>query len=154
MAKTQSRYIQFYTAGSTAQELVPVLRPQATPVNRPRRSRKPVLYIDPVAILGMVTAVVLTICLLIAFNQFKQAKAEYEYVHSYNCTLQQEHKDLQKTYAASYDKEDVRLEAVLMGYVPSSQVQHVTIKAEMPEPIPEEPGIFKQAWSYLTELFA
>ncbi len=154
MAKTESRYIQFYTAGSTAQELVPVLRPEATPANRPRRSRRPVLYIDPVAILGMITAVILTICLLIAFNQFKQAKAEYEYVYNYNLALKQEHKDLQETYAKSYNREEVRFEAVLMGYVPSSQVQHVSIKAETPEPIPEEPGVLEQVWDYLTELFA
>lgn len=154
MAKPDIQYIQFYTSGSAARELVPVLRPEAAAENHPRRSRKPVLYIDPVAILGMLTAVVLTICLLIGFNQFKQAKEDYEYVHGYNCQLQQQHKQLQKTYKESYNKEDVRLEAVLMGYVPSWQVQHVTIKAQEPEPIPEEPGILRQAWNYLTELFA
>ena len=154
MAKTESRYIQFYTAGSTAQELVPVLRPQDQTEDRPRRKRQPILYIDPVAILGMVTAVVLTVCLLVAFGQYKQAKEQYEYVYSYNCTLKQEYKDLQKTYAKSYNKEEVRMEAVLMGYVPSSQLKHVTIKAEKPAPIPEEPGALEQAWIYLTELFA
>ena len=154
MAKTESRYIRFYTAGSTAQELVPVLRPQEQTGNRPRRKRQPILYIDPVAILGMVTAVVLTVCLLIAFGRYKQAKAQYEYVYSYNCTLKQEYKDLKKTYAKSYDKEEVRMEAVLMGYVPSSQLKRVTIKAEKPAPIPEEPGVLERAWIYLTELFA
>lgn len=154
MAKTQSRYIQFYTAGSEARELVPVLRPEAAPATRRRRSRKPVLYIDPVAILGMITAVILTVCLLIAFGQYKQAKADYEYVHSYNCSLKQQHKDLQKTYADSYDKEEVRMEAILMGYVPSSQLEHVTIRAEKPEAFDEEPGVLERAWIYLTELFA
>jgi len=86
MAKTESRYIQFYTAGSTAQELVPVLRPNEKTENRPRRKRQPILYIDPVAILGMLTAVVLTVCLLIGYGRYKQAKEEYEYVYSYNCT--------------------------------------------------------------------
>lgn len=154
MAKTQSRYIQYYTAGSEARELVSALRPEASPTVRHRRSRKPVLYIDPVAILGMVTAVALTVCLLIAFGQYKQAKADYEYVHNYNFTLQQQHEDLQEIYADSYNKEDVRMEAVLMGYVPSSQVKHVTIRAEKPEAIAEEPGVLMQVWTYLTELFA
>lgn len=154
MVANQNRYIQFYTAGSTARDLAPALRTETSQVNRPRRSRKMVLYIDPVAILGMVTAVVLTICLLVAFNQCKQAKAEYEYVYNYNCTLQQEYKDLQKTYADSYDKEEVRLEAVLMGYVPVSQVRHVTIKAQEPAAVAEEPGTLERVWIYLTELFA
>lgn len=154
MAKTESRYIQFYTAGSAARDIAPALRTETTPANRPRRSRKPVLYIDPVAILGMVTAVVLTVCMLIAFNQLKQTKAEYESVYNYNCTLKQQHKDLQKEYAMSYNKEEVRMEAVLMGYVPSSQVQHVTIQAQKPATEPEQPGVIEQAWMYLTELFA
>ena len=154
MATNQSRYIQFYTAGSEARDIAPALRTEAAPANRPKRSRRPVLYIDPVAILGMVTAVILTVCLLVAFDQCKQAKAEYEYAYSYNCALKQEYKDLQKTYADSYDKEEVRMEAVLMGYVPASQLKHVTIKAEKPAPVPDKPGALEQAWAFLTELFA
>ena len=154
MATAESRYIQFYTAGSAAADLAPALRIEAAPEQRTRRRRKPVLYIDPVAILGMVTAVVLTICVLIAFGQLNQAQADYDYVHEYNCQLQQEHKDLRELYASSYNKEDVRMEAVLMGYVPASQLPHVTIKAAVPAPVVEEPGVLQQAWIFLTELFA
>ena len=154
MARADGRYIQFYTAGSAAEDLASALRVEETPKSRPRRSRKPVLYIDPVAIFGMVTAVVLTLCVLIAFGQLNAAKAEYDYVHEYNCQLKQEHKDLETLYAASYDKEEVRLEAVLMGYVPSSQLKHVTIKAAEPAPVQEQPTALQQAWIYLTELFA
>ena len=154
MAQANSRYIQFYTAGSTAADLAPALRVESAPQKRTRRNRKPVLYIDPVAVFGMVTAVILTICVLIAFGQLNQAQADYNYVHEYNCQLQQEHKDLETLYANSYNKEEVRMEAVLMGYVPSSQLKHVTIKATEPAPVQEEPGALRQAWMYLTELFA
>ena len=155
MAKTESRYIQYYTAGSEARELVvPVLRAEAKPEKRSRKSRMPVLYIDPLAILGMVTALVLMVCVLVAFGQYKQAKADYEHVYNYNFTLKQQYEDLQETYAGSYNKEDVRMEVILMGYVPSSMVQHVTIRAEKPAELPAQPGVLEQAWMYLTELFA
>lgn len=154
MAKTESRYIQFYTLGSEARELVPVLRPEVSPEKRPRKSRKPVLYIDPVAILGMVTALVLMVCVLVAFGQYKQAKADYEYVNNYNFTLKQQYEELQETYAGSYDKEEVRMEVILMGYVPSYMVQHVTIQPQKPAELPQQPGVLEQAWTYLTELFA
>ena len=91
MAKTDGRYIQFYTAGSAAADLAPALRVESAPVKRTSKSRKLVLYIDPIAILGMVTAVILTICVLVANAQLSQAKADYEYVYNYNCQLKQQH---------------------------------------------------------------
>ena len=154
MAKADIQYIQFYTAGSAARELVTPLYDQTAPSQRSRRNRKPILYIDPVAILGMVTALVLCVCLMIAFSNYKAARADYEQAYARNCTLRQEHTELVDKYHDSYDLEQVRLEVILMGYVPASQVPHITVQAQEPAAVAQQPGAFEQAWSYLTELFA
>ena len=51
--KSDVRYIRYYTVGSAARELSPPVPQQPKPVVKPRKAKKIVLFIDPVAILGI-----------------------------------------------------------------------------------------------------
>lgn len=152
MAKPDIQYIRYYTAGSAAEKLAPAFREDAKPARR--RAKKPVLYIDPVAILGMMTALVLVVCMFVGLASLNQAKAEYTQADAYTRSLENKNEKLTRQYAEGYDLEELRLEAVLMGYVPASQVQHLTITVPEPVPQEQEPGFFEAAWIFLTELLA
>lgn len=154
MAKSEMRYIQYYTAGSAARQLAPLRTEEAKPAPRPRRRKRPVLYIDPVAIMGMVTAIILVVCMAIGFGACQQARQERMQMENYANSLEAENAQLAKTYAEGYDLDQIRLDAVLMGYVPESQVPHITIDSPAPVQQEEQPGFMESIWIYLTELFA
>ena len=50
------QYIQFYTAGSTAQKFDFAPEKKTQPRPKTRKQSKTLVYIDPVAILGVMTA--------------------------------------------------------------------------------------------------
>ncbi len=152
MAKPDIQYIRYYTAGSAAEKLAPAFREEVKPARR--RAKKPVLYIDPVAILGMMTAVILVVCMFVGLSGLNKAQAEYARADAYTRQLENKNEALSKQYTQGYDLEELRLEAVLMGYVPASQVQHLTITVAEPVPQEQEPGFFEAIGIFLTELFA
>lgn len=151
MAKPEIQYIRYYTAGSAAEKLAPAFREDASPAQLTRKKRKPILYIDPVAILGMVTAFILIVCMFVALSNFNQAQEEYAQAAVYASSLERENQRLTENYKKGYNLEEVRLEAVLMGYVPQSQVTHITIEPVEPVPQPQEPTLWETLW---TAIFA
>ena len=154
MANPDVRYIQFYTAGSAAREIIQPLHKESAPGSRPKKAKVRVLYIDPVAVLGMVTALVLMICLAVAVSNYNTARQEYAAAQEYNVSMQQKNADLQTQYTEGFDREQMRMEAVLRGYVPASQVEHRTVRAVQSAPEPEQPGAWESFWSSFAELFA
>lgn len=145
-----SRYIQFYTPGSAAEKLRPALpeAPKAAP--RRARSRRPVLYIDPAALLGVVTAVVLMICMFVGLSAYNASCEEYARMDNYVRSLERQNEALTVKYESGYDLEEVRLDAVLMGYVPESEVAHITLEVPAQEPA-QEPGFWQ---TLLARLFS
>ena len=154
MARPDIQYIQFYTAGSAAREIVQPLRKESTPGSRPKKAKARILYIDPVAIFGMVTALVLMVCLAVAVSNYNTAREDYAAAQEYNVAMQQKNADLQQRYTKSFDREQMRMEAVLRGYVPSSQVEHRTVNAVQPVSEPAQPSAWESFWDGFAELFA
>ena len=154
MAKAEIQYVQFYTAGSAAPDLVPSYRPEKSPAKRTKKNPQTVIYVDPVAILGVITSVILMICLLVGIHNYNKALDKNAELRAENVALSQKTEDLQKQYRDSFDSEQIRMEAILSGYVPASQLKHVTITVPQPQPEPEQPGKLQQFWNDLVELFA
>ena len=152
MAAPDIQYIRYYTAGSAAEKLAPALQTQTTPTRR--KAKKPILYIDPVAILGMITALFLMVCMFVGMANLNQAQEEFAQADTLTRQLENQQEHLKTKYADGYDLEQIRMEAVLMGYVPQRQVQHLSISVPEPVPQQQEPGFFESAWIFLTELFA
>lgn len=145
-----SRYIQYYTPGSAAEKLQPAHIRQEQQAKRVRRSRKKVIYIDPVAILGGITAVVLMITMFVGLAAYNASCEEYTQMAAYTRSLQRENERLVQQYQDGYDLEEVRLDAVLLGYVPEEQVLHVTLDVPQP-PVQEHEPTF---WEILASVFA
>ena len=154
MAKAEIQYVQFYTTGSAAPDLVPSYRPEKEAAKRTKKSAMTVIYVDPVAILGVITSVILMICLLVGVHNYNKALENNAELRAENVALSQKTEDLQNQYKDSFDLEEIRMEAILADYVPGSQLKHVTVEIPQAQPEPEQPGKLQQFWNDVVELFA
>ncbi len=156
MAKNQCDilYVNFYTDGSAAKKLAP-----AFPESRPKRKtavhkkKKPVVYLDPVAVFGIVTSAVLVIMMIVGLAALQSAQAQVEMMEGYVDTLTQENHQLAQQYEESIDLAEVEKTALALGLVPIEQAQTVPIRLEARE-TPEQSNFFQQILFFLTNLFA
>ena len=138
------QYVQFYTAGSAARKIEVKRQPQRpTPAPqvqaRPgvRRSRRKIIRIDPIAVCAMAVAAFLLITMAIGMIELGSVNDEAARMENYVTQLQAENVQLEAEYKAGYDLDDIEEKALQMGLVPESQVEHITVKVEHPQPEPE-----------------
>ena len=147
------QYVSLYTDGSAARKLdvnPPVRKAQQR--TRAKKQNKIVVCVDPVAILGVITAVVMLVVMAVSFFQLRAAQQEAAVMASYVQELRAENKALHAEFEAGYNEEQVRQTAQALGMVPESQVRHVTLQVEDPSAIPM--GTWDRFCAFLTGLFA
>ena len=149
------RYVNFYTAGSSALKVAPVI-PLET-LELPRRAKKKakkfVLYVDPVAVTGIVMATVMTILLAVGFVQLSNARQEEIAMAAYVDSLQQQNQELAAEFEAGYDLDQVEEVALALGMVPQEQLQKITVKTVEPAEEPET-NTWNNFWTSFVDLFA
>lgn len=126
--KPDNRYIRYYTVGSAARELAPQapVHPQPTP--KPRKAKRITFYIDPVAILGIVTAVFMMICLLVGLVKLQEARAQQTVMADYVHTLTTQNAELTTQFHDKLDLQQIESAALELGMVPAEQVSQVCIQ--------------------------
>ena len=151
------QYVQFYTIGSAARKLEPIKRPAKNgaklPKMRPRVDKRKVIRIDPVSVCALCVATVMLIAMAVGVMEYGQISQQADSMEQYASQLSAENAQLQSTYRSGYDLKDVEQKALDMGLVPESQLQHVTVKVEMP-PVEQELSGWQEFWRSFTELFA
>ena len=151
------QYVQFYTAGSAARKLEPVKRPAKNgvklPKMRPRVDKRKVIRIDPVSVCAVCVAAVMLVAMAVGMLEYGQISQKADDMEQYAAQLSDENAQLRTTYRSSYDLKDVEQKALEMGLVPSSELQHITVKVEVPAAEPELTG-WQEFWRDVTELFA
>lgn len=151
------QYIQFYTAGSAARKLEPVARPAKNgaklPEVRRRVTKRKVIRIDPVSLCAMCVAAVMLVVMAIGMLELGQLSGQADAMTQYAKQLSAENTQLRASYRAGYDLTDVEQKALDMGFVPKDQLQHVTVKAEVP-PVEAKPTAWQEFWRSVAELFA
>ena len=148
------RYIRLYTDGSAARKMeLSAPATKARNHHRPKKQKKILVFIDPVAILGIMTAVVMLIVMFAGMNMLKNARNEAKQMEQYVVSLQEENRNLQAEYKAGYDLDTVEQTALALGMVPADQVEHISIHVEVPEETPQ-PDTWDQIYTFLTGLFA
>ena len=147
-------YVQFYTMGSAAQKLeVQKQRlPEAVIQTAVPLKRKKV-YVDPVAICGMVVALCMLLTLFVGFFHLRQVQRDRVGMENYVIHLQHVNADRKETYCISYDLAEVEKTALALGMVPADQVAHHTI--DVTEPVQTESiSVWEQFGTFLSGLFA
>ena len=125
--KDQVKYIRYYTAGSAARELAPEQPRKVRSAPIPHKAKKIVLHIDPVAVLGLMTAVFLLVCMIVGMVQLQETRAQKAEMTRYVQQLVEENQSLRTQYAQGYDLEEVQKTAIALGMIPAEQVTHVNM---------------------------
>ena len=154
--KPKIQYVgQFYIHGSEARQLELQEKKKRAKSKLPlERLRKvEVVYLDPVAIFGIVTALVLLVVMTVGVLQIRDDWQDYRTMSNYVSRLNSENAELQADYRSKYDLEDIRAKAEALGMVPRSELEVKTVYVTIPEPEPEMTWLEELQW-FLTGLFA
>lgn len=133
MAQIKAQYIQYYTAGSAARKLAPVI-PLTTPV-QPRTKQKLKrlkIYVDPVALFGTVVAVSMLISMLVGWSALQTQQKKVATMVAYVETLRLENESLRTQYEGKCDLAEIEEAALALGMVPKEEVAHTMIQLELP----------------------
>ena len=154
--KPKIQYVgQFYIHGSEARQLeLQEKKKQAKsklPLERLRKIE--VVYLDPVAIFGIVTALVMLTVMILGVLQIRDDWEEYRVMSNYVSRLNSENAQLQADYRSQYDLEDIRVKAQALGMVPKSELEVRTVYVTIPQPEPEMTWLEELQW-FLSGLFA
>ena len=154
--KPKIQYVgQFYIHGSEARQLeLQEKKKQAKsklPLERLRKIE--VVYLDPVAIFGIVTALVMLTVMILGVLQIRDDWKEYRVMSNYVSRLNSENAELQADYRSKYDLEDIRIKAQALGMVPKSDLEVRTVYVTIPQPEPEMTWLEEVQW-FLSGLFA
>jgi len=149
------KYINAYVSGSMAYQLntAPARKKKRVTLPKPRREKKVVVRLDPVAICGIAMAAVLLVLLVVGFTRLQDARAEAAALESYVSDLWEENKQLQDTYSSGYDLDEIEKVAQAMGMVPQSQIPQVEIEVNVPQQ-ESQPTAWESFFAFLTGLFA
>ena len=153
--KPKIQYVgQFYIHGSEARQLELQEKKKAKsklPLERLRKME--VIYLDPVAIFGIVTALVMLTVMILGVLQIRDDWEEYRVMSNYVSRLNSENAQMQADYRSQYDLEDIRVKAQALGMVPKSELEVRTVYVTIPQPEPEMTWLEEIQW-FLSGLFA
>ena len=154
--KPKIQYVgQFYIHGSEARQLELQEKKKRAKSKLPlERLRKvEVVYLDPVAIFGIVTALVMLTVMILGVLQIRDDWEEYRVMSNYVSRLNSENAQLQADYRSQFDLEDIRVKAQALGMVPKSELEVRTVYVTIPQPEPEMTWLEEIQW-FLSGLFA
>ena len=153
--KPKIQYVgQFYIHGSEARQLELQEKKKAKsklPLERLRKME--VIYLDPVAIFGIVTALVMLTVMILGVLQIRDDWQEYRVMSNYVSRLNSENAEMWADYRSQYDLEDIRAKAQAMGMVPKSELEVRTVYVTIPQPEPEMTWLEEIQW-FLSGLLA
>ena len=148
-------YVNYYTDGSTARKIMPALRSVKAMLPKPKKHKRRVIYLDPVAVLGMTVAICMLFMMFVGLVQLKDARQKTMSMEQYVNRLDDQKELLSEQYHAGYDIEEVEHTALALGMVPKSQVQQTTIHMPMLETqTVESVTLWEQIGTFLSSLFA
>ncbi len=148
------QYIRFYTDGSAARKVTPVSDPRTTTrLPRQKKQHKTLIFVDPLAIVGILASVCLLIAMTVGLVQYFGAQRQMAEMQSYVQQLSAKNEALEAQYQAGYDLAEVEKQAIAMGMIPKDQVPTVQIPQQQTVEAPE-PGFWQQIGDFFAGLFA
>lgn len=144
-----------YVDGSTARKLEqPVYKTPTAPQPRRRKAKRIVVAVDPVAVFGLLVAVVLLVCMISGFVEYSVLREQNRQMTDYVTALELEKAQLEQTYRDGYDLDEIRDFAEANGMVPAEEAPQIQIEVEIPQPEQAQLSFWESITTFLAGLFA
>ena len=124
------QYVSFYTAGSSALKVSPVIPLKTLTLPKKKQVKRFTLYLDPLALVAVTLALVMSVLLFVGVAQLTNAWEEAAAMASYVNMLQEENAALQTEYDQGIDLQVIEENALALGMVPTEDVTQVHIQIE------------------------
>lgn len=158
------RYINSFVSGNVAYQIEPKINRPSKTINLPKlpkqtetvKQKTLQICVEPLALIGIVLAVILLVMLAAGVIQLMNARADALAMEQYLHTLELENVQLQDTYKSGYDLAEIEEMALAMGMIPREEATHIQISVSMPlEPSQsQELGFWDGLVTFLSGLFA
>ena len=147
------QYIRYYTDGSAARQPEPVVPKKRRPLPKVKKQYKYTLYIQPMAIAGILLSAVLLVMMAVGYSELRQAQQQEERMEKYVLQLKNQNAIDRAEYEETLNIEEIEKSALALGMIPQEQAQTMVISVEMPQP-EETPSFWQHAITFLESLFA
>ena len=151
------QYVPFcYVDGSAARKVQRQPEKKATKATAPkqRRAKRKVIAVDPVAIGGIVIAVVMLVMLLAGYAEYSAVQEQKLQMQDYLTSLQLENAQLQQTFDSNIDMEYVEEVANAMGMLPAADANQIQIEVLLPTQETTQLTLWESITTFLAGLFA
>ena len=144
-----------YVDGSTARKLEqPVYKTPAAPQPRRRKAKRIVVAVDPVAVFGVLVALVMLVCMISGIVEYSVLQAQNRQMTDYVTALELEKTQLEQSYREGYDLDEIRQFAEANGMVPAEQAPQIQIEVELPRQEQTQLTFWESITTFLAGLFA
>ncbi len=147
------RYIDFSTEGNAARKFAPVPRKKVQLPEAKRRTR-PVLVIDPLAIIGVALAVCMLVLMGVGMFRLQAAKDRNVQMAQYVDSLSEKNTSLRAEFNEVCDLDEIRQLALALGMIPKENAPQTGISMYIPQQTVETPSLWEQIGTFLAGLFA
>lgn len=147
------QYVQFHTQSSTVRRVMPAISSYFRPLPQTKKRRVCRIYVDPVAVLGIVVAVFMLVMMAVGVSQLRTEQYKSTVMEEYVQRLEMENQHLHAEYAASCDLEAVEKTALALGMIPQEEANRTAIRVELPQ-AEEMVTVWNRIGIFLTGLFA
>ena len=151
------QYVHFcYVDGTAARKVQhqPAKKASATPAPKRRQAKRKVIAVDPVAIGGIVVAVVMLVMLLAGFAEYTAMQEKNLQMQNYLTSLQLENAQLQQNFESNIDMEYVQDVADALGMVPAGEANQIQIQVQLPAHETQQLTLWETFTTFLAGLFA
>ena len=147
------QYIRYYTDGSAARQLEPIAPKKRRPLPKVKKQYRYTLYIQPMAIAGILLSAVLLVMMAVGYTELRHAQRQEAVMEKYVLQLRNQNAIDRAEYEESLNIEEIEKSALALGMIPQEQAQQMAISVEMPQ-TEETPGFWQRTVTFLEGLFA
>lgn len=147
------QYIRYYTDGSAARQLEPKTPKKHRPLPKAKKPYKYTLYIQPMAIAGILISAVLLVMMAVGYTQLRDAQRQEQAMDNYVQQLKSQNAIDRAKYEETLDIEEIEKAALALGMIPQEQAQQIVISVDMPQ-TEEKIGFWAHTITFLEGLFA
>lgn len=150
------RYVQYSVDGTAARKIQrhTAQNESVVPAYKRRKAEHKVIAVDPVALAGIVLSAVVVVAMIFGLVQYHQSLQRSRQMNAYVQQLQQENAQLEETYKAGYDLDEIRDIALDAGMVPAEGMRRVTVSMQEQPQTQTQMSFWDTVTTFLAGIFA